>query len=143
MNRRSVRKYNVKLQEFGKHWLHEQESQAEVTESRRNPAEVVEQCVSYIIHNLGDSNLCVNDVAAHFYLNPIYLNRIFRKERGIAISQFIIQERMYLSAELLKKPATSIISVANQVGYPNYSYFCTVFKKYYNCTPSQYRQIYR
>ena len=56
------------------------------------------------------------------------------------ISQWIIRERMLLAAELLKNPSNTAIAVAIRVGYSNYPYFSTVFKKYYGCTPSQYAE---
>lgn len=141
VDRRAERLKNTKLQEYGKSWLKSKEDRVHVNaESAKTPKEVVEECTAYILQNLNNEELSVNELASHFYLNPIYLNRIFKKEKNITISQFIIREKMSLAAQLLKNPASSAIAVANQVGYPNYSYFSTIFKKYYGCTPSQYRE---
>ena len=100
----------------------------------------MEECAAYILERLQREDLSVSEIAAHFYLNPIYLNRIFKKEKNITISQFIIREKMELAAKLLKLPDSSASMVANQVGYPNYPYFSTLFKKYYHCTPTQYKE---
>lgn len=140
-DRRKERLQNTRLQEYGKSWLKSKEDRVHIdAETSRSPKEVVEECTAYILQNLNNDELSVNELAAHFYLNPIYLNRIFKKEKNISISQFIIQEKMSLAARLLENPTCSVISVANQVGYPNYSYFSTIFKKYYGCTPTQYRE---
>lgn len=139
VNRRSERLENNRLQEYGKSWLKTQEQNIiENTETTRNPKEIVEECVRYIFQNLDNENLSVNEIASHVYMNPIYLNRIFKKEKEVAISQFVIRERMSLAAKLLENPDIPASAVANQVGYPNYSYFAHMFKKYYNCTPTQY-----
>ncbi len=141
VQRREIRLQNTRLQEYGKSWLKSREDRVHIDETlSKSPKEVVEECTAYILQNLNNETLSVNELAAHFYLNPIYLNRIFKKEKNISISQFIIQEKMSLAASLLKNPASSAVAVANQVGYPNYSYFSTIFKKYYGCTPSQYRE---
>lgn len=141
MQRREMRLQNARLQEYGKSWLKSKEEHVLVNEDiPKSPKEVVEECASYILQNLNNETLSVNELASHFYLNPIYLNRIFKKEKNISISQFIIQEKMSLAAQLLKNPTSSAVAVANQVGYPNYSYFSTIFKKYYGCSPSQYRE---
>lgn len=141
VNRRTQRLQNTRLQEYGKTWLKAKgESVHQDSENVKSPKRVVEECVAYILQNLNNEELSVNELAAHFYLNPIYLNRIFKKEKQITISQFIIREKMSLAAELLKNPSSSAIAVANQVGYQNYSYFSTMFKKFYGCTPSQFRE---
>lgn len=141
VRRRTERLLNNQLQEYGKSWLNSQQQIiSENKESTRTPRELVEECTAYILQNLNSENLSVNEIASHFYLNPIYLNRIFKKEKNIAISQFIIKEKMSLAAELLKNPDISAVSVANQLGYPNYSYFAHTFRKYYNCTPAQWHE---
>lgn len=140
VKRRLDRLYKSQLMEYGKSWLMEKSRKVNVSaDSQKSPKEVTAECITYIMANLSNESLSVNELAAHFYLNPIYLNRIFKREKNIAISQFIIREKMALAARLLKDPSSSAVAVANQVGYPNYSYFSTIFKKYYGCTPTQYR----
>ncbi len=140
-SKRLQRLENQKLLEYGKSWL--SKTQEDVTvppDTNRNPADVVQQCTEYILSHLDDEELSVSHLASKFYLNPVYLNRIFHKEKGSSLSQFIIKERMALAARLLEAPNSSVTSVSCKIGYPNYSYFSTLFKKYYGCTPSQYKQ---
>lgn len=47
---------------------------------------------------------------------------------------------MKLAAHLLETSGATAVHVALEVGYPNYPYFSTTFKKYYHCTPTQYAQ---
>ena len=51
-----------------------------------------------------------------------------------------IRERMELAARLLQNESISASAAAQQAGYPNYSYFAEAFKKYFGCTPTEYRQ---
>lgn len=136
---RSLRLHGNQLQVFGENWIRNMQESIPSSEST-SPKETVSQCSAYIMKNISDEALNVAGIADHFYLNAIYLNRIFKKEKGINISQWIIRERMLLAAELLKNPANTAIAVANKVGYTNYPYFSTVFKKYYGDTPSQYAE---
>jgi len=131
----------LRLQNYGKSWLASQAetlAENEESDSHRSPAEISESCVQYILAHIGDSDLGVNDVAASVYLNPIYLNRIFKKEKGTSISQWIIKERMELASTLLLTTDRPAVEIAYQIGYNNYPYFSTVFKKYFGMTPSQY-----
>jgi two-component system response regulator YesN len=47
---------------------------------------------------------------------------------------------MNMATNLLKNPNISISSIAAEVGYSNYSYFVSTFKKIYGLTPTQYRE---
>lgn len=132
---------NLRLQNYGKNWLASQAqtlAEKEEHDTHRTPAEISESCVQYILDHIGESDLGVNDVAASVFLNPIYLNRIFKKEKGTSISQWIIKERMELASTLLLTTDRPAIEIAFQIGYNNYPYFSTVFKKYFGMTPSQY-----
>jgi YesN/AraC family two-component response regulator len=140
VHRRKERLTNSRLQAYGKTWLNEKEKKVRNENTQKTPHEIIEECVSYIMENLGNEELSVNEIAAHFYLSPIYLNRIFKKEKSITIGQFIIREKMNLAAQLLRTSNHSAVAVAEQVGYPNYSYFSATFKKYFGCTPSQYKE---
>lgn len=77
-------------------------------------------------------DLSVNEAAAYCHLSPIYLNRIF--------SQYIIRERMILAAKLLEEDVLNANVVAVKVGYPSYPHFSFTFKKYYGCSPKQYKE---
>lgn len=132
---------NKKLAEYGKNWLQSQQAAVSLSSgSTRSPKESVEECVSYIMQNLNKEELSVNEIASHCFLNPVYLNRIFKKEKNISISQYIIREKMALAARLLQEPSSQAMAVAARIGYPNYSYFSSTFKKHYGCTPTEYRE---
>jgi len=115
--------------------MHEMKTQDQSKKPTRQ--EVVAECALYIQAHLGDENLNVNEIGAHFYMNPVYLSRIFKQEKGVSINQWIIAKRMELARELLKDPNLTAVAVANHCGYYNYPYFSTVFKKYYGYAPSQ------
>ena len=130
-----------RLQDYGKNWLanHTEELEKNLEGTTHDtPEEIAEKCVAYILEHISDSNLSVADVASSVYLNPIYLNRVFKKEKGSNISQWIIRERMELASTLLLTTDNPAVDIAYQVGYNNYPYFSTVFKKYFGTTPSQY-----
>lgn len=139
--RRQQHQDEKRLQDYGKNWLANQVEHSQNSEdasSKYTPAEIADKCVDYILNNISDCNLSVADIAGSVYLNPIYLNRIFKKEKGSNISQWITKERMELASTLLLNTDQSANDIAYHVGYHNYPYFSTVFKKYFGMTPSQY-----
>ena len=129
------------LQNYGKSWLASQTRPIEHSEdnsSHYTPEEIAEKCINYILEHIGDSNLSVTNIANDIFLNPIYLNRVFKKVKGMNLSQWITKERMTLASRLLTTTDKTAIEIAEQVGYNNYPYFSTVFKKHFGMTPSQY-----
>ena len=129
---------NAKLLEYGKHWVKTQSDLENDSESeKKGPLKSVEDAVEYIMNNICSAELSVNEVASYCCLTPIYMSRIFKKEKGISISQFIITEKMILSKRLLEESKLNAYTVAMKVGYPSYPHFSATFKKFYGFSPSQ------
>ena len=47
---------------------------------------------------------------------------------------------MELAAQLLAESGNTVSNIALEVGYSNYPYFTSTFKKYWGVTPSRYRE---
>lgn len=100
---------------------------------------VVEKSKSFIAQSI-DKDISREDVANHVFLNSDYLTRIFKKETGLSISEYIVKERFKIAMELLAKTDLPVSTVAAKVGYTNFSHFAKMFKRYTNVTPQEYRQ---
>lgn len=79
---------------------------------------------------------CLTDI---FFLDPNYASKIFKKEMGISFKDYIIQKRIDTAKDLLQNTNLPVNTVANNVGYDNYSYFSRIFKKVTDMTPIEYR----
>lgn len=102
-------------------------------------SEAVRKACLYIEENLYD-DIQRNDIAAHVFLNPDYLNRLFNKELGKSITQYIIEQKMKKARRLLTNTDLSITEVCSQVGYPNMSSFSYAFRRHTGYTPTAYRK---
>jgi two-component system response regulator YesN len=107
------------------------------TESEEN---VIRRCIAYIRENLGEE-LTREQVANHVYLNPDYLNRIFKKETGLSLHEYITKERLEKAKVLLRKTNLPISAIAAEVGYDSFSHFSQLFKKYTDLNPKDYRRL--
>ena len=67
------------------------------------------------------------------------MGRLFKQELQLSISEYIFTERMKLAAQLLEQTDQYVTSIAVRVGYSNFPYFSTQFKKYSGLTPVEYR----
>jgi two-component system response regulator YesN len=75
------------------------------------------------------------------YLDPDYTARLFKKEVGNSLGNYIIQKRIAVAKDLLRNTDLPINLISDKVGYGNYSYFTKLFKKETNFTPVDYRRL--
>lgn len=117
------------LIEFSTGYLEKFKNNEDLSESR------MQEIMKYI-HNNIQKNITRRDVAEAVYLNPEYLSRLFRKEKKITMSDYILQEKMEIAKHLLETTKFPVSIVASKVGYTNFSHFAQCFKKIYGISPS-------
>lgn len=101
---------------------------------------VVDKAKRYIAQQLGQQDLSREDIANHVYLNPDYLTRVFKKETGMSLSDYLQQKRIDYAKELLEGTGQSVSDIGLAAGYSNLSYFSTIFKKATGFNPVDYRK---
>jgi two-component system response regulator YesN len=69
-----------------------------------------------------------------------YFSAQFKKEMGIGLADYLNKVRIQHAKILLRETSYLTYEVAERVGFPEYRYFCTVFKKYAGDTPTHYRE---
>jgi Response regulator containing CheY-like receiver domain and AraC-type DNA-binding domain len=82
-------------------------------------------------------------IAGHVYLNPAYLSRLFRRETGMSLTDYIVERRMEKVKEALARTNVKISDIALSVGYANFSHFSKQFKRSTGLTPQEYRKKYQ
>ena len=118
---------------FTMNYLKGMDNQENVNESR------MDEILDYIHKNM-QKNITRKDIAEAVYLNPEYLSRLFKKEKGIKLSDYIQQEKMNIANHLLKTTNFSVSIVASKVGYSNFSHFAQSFKRIFGISPSEIKQ---
>ena len=93
----------------------------------------------YIEQNYSDCDLSLVKIADYFNVNHCYLTSIFKKKFDINLYDYIIRVRMENASRLILKSDLKNYEIAEATGYKNPQYFSMSFKKYYNCTVTQYR----
>ncbi|SEO65098.1 response regulator [Paenibacillus sp. OV219] len=101
----------------------------------------IEKIKKYIQEHIRDVNR--EDIAAHVYLNSAYLSRLFKKETGQSLMDFIILAKINQAKILLTETHRKISDIGGALGYENFSYFGKVFKKTVGITPQEYRKRYQ
>lgn len=96
----------------------------------------VRPVIQYIHKNL-DSDLSLENLSKNFYMSKFYLGLLFKRATGLTINEYIINYRILMARELLKKDIP--VSIAGEkVGFNNTSHFIRTFKKLTGLSPKQY-----
>lgn len=82
--------------------------------------------------------ITLNEIAEILNLSRSYLSTLFKKEVGISFTQYLIHFRLNRAIEILKLENLPLNSVAEMVGYPDYTQFSKIFKKYKGVSPKYY-----
>lgn len=96
-------------------------------------------CLDLIYDNL-HNKITLNDLADNVGLSAPYLSKLFHKEVGVTVSQYISQKRVEAAENLLKFSDYSCIEISNYLCFNSESYFIQVFKSYTKLTPKEYRE---
>ena len=79
-------------------------------------------------------------LSEQFYINKFYLSKIFVRECGVTINQYLVQLRITYAKQLLRFSDLPIEQIAAQCGIPDPNYFSRLFKKIEGVTPGEFRK---
>ena len=112
----------------------------ETASGKQKDKKAITQLTEYL-----DAHYCEEisrtELAQIVFLNPDYVSRLFRKETGKSISEYIVFRRMERAKSLLETRDIPINEVATAIGYDSFAYFSKLFKQATNYTPSDYRKL--
>lgn len=97
------------------------------------------QAVLYIHEHFMEA-VTLDDIASSIMVSKSECCRCFKRTLGITPFEYLMKYRIQEAAKRIhRKPQDSISEIAGSVGFNNTSYFNKIFKKYMECTPSEYR----
>lgn len=102
----------------------------------------VEQCVDYISSHYKEK-IYLQDMADRMGLSSTYLSRLFSREMGMCLQDYINSFRVERAANLLIYSEESIAYIAEYVNFPSQSYLGKMFQKFKHMTPKEYRDRYK
>ena len=101
-------------------------------------ASISQEIRQYLDSHLSE-DLSRADLSRIFFLNPDYITKLFKEETGDGIKNYVMKRRIENARNLLEQTDLPVGSIADSVGYGNYSYFTRLFKKETGLTPVEYR----
>lgn len=83
-------------------------------------------------------DIALNEIAEEYHFTPIYLSRLIKRETGYTFVNILLAIRLTQAVNLLKDNE-KIFYVSEKCGFKDQRYFSQVFKRIFDCTPSDYR----
>lgn len=110
--------------------------------SEKNRADqMVRQAKELIASHLENPDLSLEWMEEQMHFSASYIRQTFKQKTGESISEYLIRKRMEKAGQLLERENGKVQDVAKACGYENQRYFASSFKKFYGCTPTEYKQI--
>lgn len=99
----------------------------------------IKKAKNYIACNY-DCDISVQDIADFINVHPVYLHRIFKKNTGNTIIEYLNNMRIEKAKMLLRNTDIPVTDISSYVGINSLQYFTFLFKKSIGYTPLAYRK---
>ena len=96
----------------------------------------------YIDDNISNK-ITIEDLENKFFYNRYYIMKLFKKEMGITLINYINSIRIYNSITLIKESNNSLLNIAFKCGFFSIEYFSETFKKIIGVNPEIVKQYLR
>lgn len=100
----------------------------------------VTACIDYIYAHIKE-RITIEILSEYTGLSASYLSRLFKKETGVSVSDYIREKKIEKAQHLLKFCDYSLIEIANYLSFSTQSHFIQLFKDFTGMTPKKYRDL--
>lgn len=98
-------------------------------------------CLDYIYKNI-HTRITVKQLAGYTDLSESYLSKLFHKEVGMPISNYITLQKIEKAKNMLAYSEHSFTDIANYLAFSSLGYFIKVFQEQTGIAPRAYREMY-
>ena len=85
------------------------------------------------------SKLTLDMLSERFYTSRTKLTRDFRRMMNMSFCDYLTMVRISRSKQLLEETSESVAEIAYRCGFSSASHFIETFRRFNNCTPSEFR----
>ncbi len=103
---------------------------------------IIMQACTFIQSHYAD-DLSLSTLSKMYHVNASYFSDQFKRYSGKSFVEYITDIRMQQACRALTANLGNITEIAASVGYSDFHYFSTVFKKRFRVSPSEYRSLHK
>lgn len=98
----------------------------------------IKRIAKYISENT-NLPLSLSEISDKYSLSKQYIMRSFKKYFGMSVTHYINRAKLERALILLRDTDMSVNEISDSLAYSQSSYFCRIFKDFFELTPSEYR----
>lgn len=103
-----------------------------------NASQIVAAANEYILKHFA-TKLTLGDVAWHVRKGEEHLARVFKRQTGQSVFDYVREVRIHHARTLLQDASLSLTDIAEQCGFQSLSFFSRTFRECVGISPSRYR----
>lgn len=108
---------------------------------KRHYSGKIEAALHYITIHIHEK-ITLEAVAEAVGLSDCHLSRIFKKEVGMSMVDYVQKERIEAAKHMLVNSDETLAAISQYLYFSTQSYFIRIFRKYTGMTPGKYRRDY-
>ncbi len=116
------------------------EENPQIANNRLSRQEDIFQRFISLVNTYNKTERNVNFYAEKLYLTPRYLNTVIRQVSQQTVMEWINQAVTQEAKVLLKHSNLLVYQIADELNFPNPSFFCKFFKRMTGMTPQEYQR---
>lgn len=90
-----------------------------------------------------DGRITRSDLEAHFHYSANYITKIIKKYTGLSFYNYCMTYLLKKATTMLISTDEPILSIMEELGFSNHTYFYRLFKSQYGLTPKAYREKFK
>ena len=102
----------------------------------------IQKVKQYVVDHYPE-HLKLSDLAELVGMSPVSFSRFFHQRTGRTLSEYIVDIRLGFAARMLVDSQKNISEICYECGFNNLSNFNRIFKARRNCTPREFRAMYK
>ncbi len=127
---------------YRNHAVEELAKRVREKKEKRHTSSYTEQCRDYVYRHYREK-IYLDDIADKLGISSSYLSRLFKRETGSSLQDFISNVRVEKAANLLIYSDETLSGIAEYVNFPTQSYFGKIFKQKMQMSPKLYRELHK
>ncbi len=127
---------------YRNHAIEELAKRVREKKEKRHTSSYTQQCQDYVYRHYREK-IYLDDIAGSLGISSSYLSRLFKKEAGTSLQDFINDVRVERAANLLIYSDEKLSGIAEYVNFPSQSYFGKIFKQKMQMSPKRYRELHK
>lgn len=108
--------------------------------SEHGYSEPVQKALAFIRKSYA-APISVSEISSESFVTREHLSRLFKKETGYAVTEFLQLLRVGHAKKLLTETNTGVLEIALDSGFSTVEHFHRIFKKHTHLTPHRYRKM--